>query len=219
MKKGAVLLWRARLRACVILGLTETRAGEDMMEVRERLYDIDDLWRLVCDSKDDRRYELIEGEIIEMPPPGGEHGRISGEIYFLFRVFDLEGRLGVPTVDAGYHPPDARHILLAPDAAFTSFERAPIPFPRTWVPIMPDLAVEVKSPSNTLAELRRKAAIYLQHGARLVWIILPVSRSAEVWRLGAAGDIESAIIQADGSLSGEDVLPGFALPLAQLFDI
>ncbi len=190
-----------------------------MMEVRERLYDIDDLWRLVCDSNDDRRYELIEGEIIEMAPVGGEHGTIAGEIFHHFRLFDPQRRLGIPTVETGYHPPDALHILLSPDAAFTSFERAPIPFPRTWVPLMPDLAVEVKSPSNTLAELRRKAAIYLQHGARLVWIILPVSRSAEVWRLGADGDIESAIIQADGSLSGEDVLPGFTLPLAQLFDI
>ena len=59
---------------------------------------------------------------------------------------------------------------------------------------MPDIAVEVRSPSNTLAELRRKAAIFLQHGTQLVWIIIPESRGAEVCRLNEDGDIETEFI-------------------------
>jgi len=142
---------------------------------------------------------------------------ISHKAYYYFRLFDPQRELGVPTVDAGYYPPGKRDILLAPDAAFTRTERAPKPFPRAWVPVMPDIAVEVMSPTNTFAELRRKAAIYLQHGTQLVWIIIPVQQSAEVHRLGADGDIEREVIGPDGSLSGEDALPGFSLNLALLF--
>jgi len=188
------------------------------MEVKERVYDLDAFWRFVCQPENaDRYFELIDGEIIEMAPPGGEHSTVAGEIYHHFRLFDPQRNLGVPTVDAGYHPPAERDTLLSPDAAFTRVERAPEPFPRTWVPVMPDIAVEVQSPSNSLAELRRKAAIYLHHGTQLVWIILPEQRSAEVCRLDANGKIQTESIGAEGSLSGESVLPGFTLELARLF--
>jgi len=187
------------------------------MAVQQRVYDVDSLWQLVCESDDDTHYELIEGEIIEMAPPGGEHGTIAGGIYYFFRRFDPQHKLGIPTVEAGYYPPARRDILLAPDAAFTRIERAPDPFPRDWVPVMPDIAVEVKSPTNTLAELRRKAAIYLQHGTQLVWIIIPDQRSAEVCRLDASGEIQTEFIGEDGKLSGEPVLPGFQLELSALF--
>ena len=187
------------------------------MAVQQRVYDIDRLWQIVCDSEDDTHYELIEGEIVAMAPPGGEHGTIAGEIFLHFRLFDPQRKLGVPTVEAGYHPPTERDTLLSPDAAFTRVARVPNPFPRTWVPVMPDIAVEVQSPSNSLAELRRKAAIYLQHGTQLVWIIMPEQRSAEVHRLGADGAIEREFVGADGSLSGESVLPGFSLEIARLF--
>ncbi len=187
------------------------------MEVQQRLYDIDDLWRTVCETGDDTRYELIEGELIEMSPPGWEHGTLAGEIYHYFRLFDPERKLGNPTVETGFYPADDRSTLLSPDAAFTSIERAPARGFKKWAPTMPDLAVEIKSPGNTLAELIQKATIYLEHGSRLVWIIVPNTKSAEVHRLDAAGEIQTEFIGPDGSLAGEDVLPGFALPLAKLF--
>ena len=188
------------------------------MEVKERVYDVEAFWRFVCQPENaDGYFELIDGEIIEMAPPGGEHGTIAGGIYYFFRRFDPQHKLGIPTVEAGYYSPSRRDILLAPDAAFTRIERAPDPFPRTWIPVMPDIAVEVKSPSNTLAALRGKAAIYLQHGTKIVWIINPIQRTAEVHRLGASGDMERETIGADGALSGEEVLPGFTLELAALF--
>lgn len=187
------------------------------MKVKERVYDLADLWRIVCDSDVHRQFELIEGEIVEMSPPGGEHGFLAGKIFHYFLLFDPQCRLGIPTVDTGYHPPESRDTLLSPDSAFTRIERAPNPFPRTWVPVMPDIAVEVKSPSNTLAELRQKAAIYLSHGSQLVWIIFPGSKSAEVHRLRPDGEIERETIAEDGTLSGEDILPGFTLALSKLF--
>ncbi|MCY4063042.1 MAG: Uma2 family endonuclease [Chloroflexi bacterium] len=188
------------------------------MAIQQRVYDLDSFWRFVCQPDNaDRYFELIDGEIIEMAPPGGEHSTVAGEIYLHFRLFDPQRNLGVPTVEAGYYPPGKRDIVLAPDAAFTRAERAPEPFPRTWVPVMPDIAVEVQSPSNSLAELRRKAAIYLHHGTQLVWIILPERRSAEVCRLDANGKIQTEFIDSEGVLSGEPVLPGFRLEIARLF--
>ena len=188
------------------------------MELRERLYDIDDLWQLVCQEENaDKHFELINGELIEMAPPGGEHGTIAGEVFYFFRLFDPQRKLGIPTVDTGYHPPEERNLLLSPDVAFTGIERAPNPFPKTWVPLMPDIAVEVQSPHDTLRQLRAKAAIYLQHGAQLVWIIVPSSKSAEVCRLDENRTMHTEFIGADGSLSGEDILPGFNLELRALF--
>ena len=188
------------------------------MEVKSRVYDVDSFWEFVHQRENaDKYYELINGELIEMSPPGWEHGTLAGEIYHHFRLFDPERRLGHPTVDAGYYPVDNRNTVLSPDVAFTKIERAPIREFKKWAPLMPDIAVEVKSPSNSLAELRRKAAIYLENGTQLVWIVIPEKRGVEVCRLDDDGDIQSEFIGEDGSLPGDDVLPGFRLELSVLF--
>ena len=187
------------------------------MIVQQRVFDVDDLWRLVCDSDDDRRYELINGELFEMAPTGELHGLLAGDIYHFIRLFDPERKLGIAAVDAGYYSPDNRSTLLSPDVAFRRADRATPPLTKAFVPVMPDLAVEIISPSNTMPQIRRKAAIYLQHGTQLVWIVIPNTKTAEVCRLDASGEIQTEFISADGSLSGEDVLPGFSLELSALF--
>jgi Uma2 family endonuclease len=77
---------------------------------------------------------------------------------------------------------------------------------------MPDLAVEVKSPSDSVRQLREKAEYYLQHGTRLVWLIFPAQRIIEVYTL----DEVEILIEGD-SLTGGDVLPGFSMPVADVF--
>jgi Uma2 family endonuclease len=77
----------------------------------------------------------------------------------------------------------------------------------------PDLAVEIISPNDTLAEVAMKAAEYLSYGTRRVWVINPRNRTATVYR----PDHEPRLIAENGSLDGEDVLPGFSLALADLF--
>ncbi len=187
------------------------------MEVQQRLYDIDDLWRTVCETGDDTRYELIEGELIEMVRPGILHGRLAARLGRYLDEFAEDNDLGIVTTDTGYRLPNSRTTVLGPDVAFIFFERVPQVNSEKWAPVMPDLAVEIKSPSNTIAELRRKAAIYLEHGSRLVWIIVPNTKSAEVHRLDASGEIQTEFIGLDGSLAGEAVLPGFSLALRRLF--
>ena len=82
---------------------------------------------------------------------------------------------------------------------------------------MPDLAVEIVSPSNSVKELRRKAAIYLQNGTQLVWIVMPGKNSVEVCRMKDGAGMTREIVESTGTLSGEQVLPGFELGLPRLF--
>lgn len=189
------------------------------MEVKQRLYDVDDLWEFYHQPENEGlRLELLDGVLIEMSAPGGEHGAIAINLGYFFRAFCLEQDLGIATAGTGYHPPDDRHTLLVPDVAYISFERAPDPFPEKFVPAMPDIAVEIKSPSNTLAEMREKAGRYLRMGSTLVWIVLPAEESVEVCRLTQSGAIKREVFGPDDALSGEAILPGFTLGVRQIFE-
>ena len=189
------------------------------MELRERVYDIDEVWALYHQPENEgKRFELIDGVLIEMSAPGGEHGAISINLGFYLRAFCLEQNLGIATAGTGYHPPDDRLTLLVPDVAFISHRRAPKPFPRKLVPVMPDLAVEIRSPSNTMTALREKARLYLDLGATLVWLVLPDDQSVEVCRSTETGVFEREALGPQDALSGENILPGFSLDVGRIFE-
>ena len=188
------------------------------MEVKARVYDVDSFWEFVHRPENaDKHLELIDGEIIEMPAPGEEHGFLAGLFYHHFLLFDPECKMGVPTVESGYYTLDDRYTVLAPDAAFRLRDRADAPLNKKWVSTMPDIAVEIKSPNDSMAQIRRKAVIYLHHGTQLVWIVIPDRQGVEVCRLDENGDIQTDFIGVAGSLSGEQILPGFTLEIARLF--
>ena len=121
--------------------------------------------------------------------------------------------MGIVTGATGYHPPDDRYNLLLPDVAFISFDRAPDPFPDKLVPAMPDIAVEIRSPSNTIAELREKAQRYMRLGTSLVWNIMPAQQRVDIHRTQSSMET----LRIDDSLSGDDILPGFKLALRRVF--
>lgn len=166
----------------------------------------------------DRRFELIDGEIVEKMPTE-EHGVIvsilSGEIYILLKQNPL-GRL---SVEARYKLPEDRRNSRIPDISFTRAERL-LPITRKGaVPQMPDLAIEIKSPDDSVTLLRLKAAYYLANGARMVWLIFPEQRLVEVYRPD-----EDVLLLVDNELrhdvlEGGDVLPGFTLPLQSIFPV
>ena len=187
------------------------------MIVRDRVYTIDDVWQLSQLPENEHKFfYLIDGELFFMPRPGGAHGLIASLIAHFLWTYVLEHELGRVTTETGYHPPDSRTTLLGPDVAFVNREKAPQPFPTRFVPVMPDLAVEVVSPSNTLPELRRKAEVYLRHGTTMVWLVNPAGKTAEVWRM-VEGQATSEILGAGSALDGEPILPGFSLALDALF--
>ena len=200
-----------------MLLLAKVKGGR-AMEVQKRLYDVDDLWQLGLQDKNrDIDYELVDGAIVEMTKPGGQHGQLVIRMGRYLDIFVDENRLGYVTTETGYFPGDYRYTMLAPDLAFISYENAPDPFPEKWIPAMPDLAVEVRSPSNTHNELREKARMYLRHGTTVVWIVMPATQSVEVWRKQEDGRFVNEVLPRSEALSGEDILPGFELELSVLF--
>src|SRR5262249_3167397 len=106
-------------------------------------------------------------------------------------------------------------LVRIPDLAFFSWDRLPDRrVPRTPIPdLAPDLAVEVLSPSNTKKEMERKLGEYFGAGVRLVWYVDPQARTVCVFT--SPGD--SRLLDANATLDGGDVLPGFQLPIGELF--
>lgn len=165
------------------------------------------------------KYYLIDGELCVKISPIHSHGSIAGEIARLLGNHVVEHGLGRVTIEVGYHPSGERHTVLLPDVAFESWARAARKPLKTYAPYMPDLAVEVVSPSQTLAESRRKARVYLRHGTDMVWLIDPERNNAESWTTEDDGAATSEIVDMDGEFSGSAVLPGFTLPLKRLFSL
>ena len=188
------------------------------MEVQKRLYTVDDMYEIPgWDGTSDRKYELINGELIEMSPTNLLHQWLASELSGEIRDFLKRTDLGYVGVEGGFSPSEDRHTLLASDVAFVRKDRMPQPLQQTFAGFMPDLVVEIMSPSNTIAELRERAAWFLQHGTRLVWLVLPDDRGAEVCRRGDDETVTFEFVAPEGILSGEDILPGFELAMRQLF--
>ena len=190
------------------------------MVSREREYTIDDVWQLERQPMNmAEKYYLIDGELCIKMAPNHLHGSIASEIARLMGNHVVERELGRVTIKVGYHPAGNRRTVLLPDVAFESWARAAREALPTYAPYMPDLAVEVVSPSQTLAETRRKAAVYLRHGTVMVWLIDPQRNKAESWTSADDGAARSHIFNSDGELNGGAVLPGFKLPLRRLFSL
>lgn len=159
--------------------------------------------------------ELIDGTLVEKAVGFYESWLgviISGEMYAYLKVNDI-GMLGGEAGVVRILPDQGR----AADVAFYAWAQLPgnRPPPREdRIPaIVPALAVEVLSESNTRGEMARKRADYFRAGTRLVWEVDPVTRTAVVYTADDAG----TPVPADGALDGRDVLPGFVLSLPELF--
>lgn len=187
------------------------------MTIQPKLYTVDEFETLLFSEENmDKRFELIDGEVVEKVPTE-EHSLVTGNLYTGLRVFVKAGNLGRVVFEARFRVPSDDHNARLPDIAFTRADRLLPVVTKGAVPLMPDLCVEVKSPYDSLPELRRKAAYYLANGAQLVWLVYPAKRMIEVYRADGSIDI---LLEHDGDiLSGEDVLPGFSMPLSAIFEL
>ena len=184
------------------------------MPVLERQIDADTFLRMAdLPEYRDSEYELIDGEMVEMPPPGFVHGEYAGKLFHYLWQYARKHELGRASVEAGFRSEFDPGLVLRPDVAFLSHARAQLIRGRGLSPVMPDLAVEIASPGNSASDLREKAGLYLRNGTRLVWLVFPDDERIEVHsHIG-----ESQSLDADDTLGGGDVLPGFTLELRQLF--
>lgn len=158
----------------------------------------------------DRTFELIDG-ILVSKEMSYEAAYLAGTLLVLLRALIDPLNLGL------VNGPDASlrlfpGLVRAPDVSFVSWARIPGGrMPKEPIPdLVPDLAVEVLSPSNTPREMALKRRHYFEAGVRLVWIIDPKRRAVAVY---TGPDRPTRL----DTLDGGDVLPGFALPLARLF--
>ncbi len=166
-------------------------------------------------------YELIEGRLVRMPPSGSRASSTGLKLGAAILAYVSAHRLGdVTGADGGYvlNPARRRTTMLAPDVAFVRAEHVPPPDSPEYdrlAEVAPDLAAEVVSPNQWRPEMAAKARTYLRHGVRLVWIVWPRYAQVDVWRHGA--DEPAATLRPGDTLDGEDVLPGFTLPVSTLF--
>ena len=187
----------------------------------DRLMTEDELLTL---PDDEWQYELVAGRLVRMPMSGLEHRDVTFQILIALHDFNKDRDLGLITLpDTGFRlsPPGEPDTVLAPDIAFVRGERVQqLPAPgtperRKFLPLAPDLAVEVASPDQYCPEMAAKARLYLSVGVRLVWVVWPRWRRVDVWRQGS--DQPAATLGVDDHLDGLDVLPGFTYPVARLF--
>ncbi len=190
------------------------------MAIQEKLYTVDDLWAMESDpAYEDRYFYLIDGRLYEDPMPGRRHGLVAVEIAFHLRQYTAEHPVGEVTMDVGFHAPDTRYTAMLPDVAYQRFDRLPDPPPDAYVPEMPDLAVEIQSPSDSLSKMRRKAQAYLDNGTALVWLVQPKRRGVEVCRSSEDGDLKTEFLGSSDTLRSDDILPGFELEVSKIFAV
>ncbi len=168
------------------------------------------------DIVDGELYEFVGGNAVEKHM-GAESDEIALALGSRMRTFALAHTLGrVYGGTTGYRNcfPHAPRLLRKPDVSFVAEGRLPDGrSPRGDFVIAPDLAVEVVSPNDGYEEVSRKVWDYKQAGVKLIWVIDPATKTVLVRRL----DRTCAELDETGTLSGEDVIPGFTCPVAELF--
>lgn len=177
---------------------------------KQRLYTVDE-FEQIADSPAyaERLLELIDGEMVEKVPTQ-EHGMITGNIYGPLWNFVQQRRNGRVVMEVRHRMPHDQRNARIPDISFTGGNKPIVK--KGTVPHMPDLAVEVESPDDSLKEMREKARYYLANGTWLVWLVIPEKRFVEVY----TPDVEEVLTEND-TLSGRDVLPEFVLAVRDIF--
>lgn len=173
---------------------------------------VEDLFDL---PPDEDRWELVAGQLVREPVPGYEHGGVAANLSFHLYRFVREHELGRVFDVVGFVLASDPDTLRGPDLSFVSAERlAILPRRRSFFVGAPDLAVEVLSPGNTRWEIEVKVEEYLAAGARAVWVVDPSRKSLVVHLPGH----EPETLEAGDTLDGEAYLPGFRLPVAEIFE-
>ena len=165
---------------------------------------------------DGSRYELIRGELKRMAPAGNEHGFLAAVFIGLLITHVRTKKLGrVYAAETGFKLATDPDTVRAPDAAFISQKRLDEVGPvQGYWPGAPDLAVEVISPNDLYTEVSEKVAEWLQAGSKMVVVVNPRTQQVVV-HLSPAG---VSVLGVDDTLEGGEVVPGWQLPIKELFE-
>ena len=171
----------------------------------------------LCEENPDLKLERsANGELIAMPPTGGETGKRNVKVTTQLDLWNEQTELGeVFDSSTGFTLPNKADR--SPDASWVEKSRwsALTPEQREkFIPLCPDFVIELVSPSDSLKKSQEKMQEYMENGCRLGWLINRKKREVEIYRPGR--DVE--ILQSPQTISGEDVLPEFVLNLQKIWN-
>ncbi|MBC6473014.1 MAG: Uma2 family endonuclease [Hormoscilla sp. GM102CHS1] len=170
---------------------------------------------LAAANRDLRLERNATGELIIMPPTGGNTGKRNIDLSFQIQSWNRQTGLGVAfDSSTAFRLPNSANR--SPDVSWVTKERWHQLTPEereTFPPLCPDFVVELRSRTDTMKSLREKMQEYLDNGTRLGWLIDPKNKIVEIYRR----DRKVEVLTASTSLSGENVLPGFILDLQPIF--
>ena len=173
------------------------------------------LLELSAYNKELRLERTAQGDLIIMPPAGGNSGRRNAKLTFqLVRWSEQDGTGEVFDSSAGFRLPNG--AIRSPDASWVSEAQSAALTAEAWekyLPLCPEFVVELRSATDSLAGLKRKMEEYRENGARLGWLLDPQTRRVTVYTPDETQDLENP-----ETLSGEPVLAGFILDLRKVWD-
>lgn len=182
------------------------------MPVPERLVTAEEFARI---PDDDQHYELVEGRVVRMSPPGFRHGLLATRIAALLYQHADAHRLGTVATPAGFWIATDPDTVREPDVAFVRAERMPSTgIPDGFWPGPPDLAVEIRSPGDRPATIRDKVRDYLARGVRIVWVVDPKGKTVTVHRR----ESQAVTLGLDDRIDAGEVVPGFSCAVRQFFE-
>ncbi len=165
---------------------------------------------------DEAMYEVVNGQRVELPPMGIYTVWIASLLQRHMGLFADSHGLGIVVIEGLFILDAVKNIRRRPDVAFVSKERWPVerPLPEEgdWE-VIPDLVVEVVSPNDTFKDVFPKLCEYFAFGVRQAWLVLPSVRQIHVYD----GPTKVRILAATDELGGDPHLPGFRVPVADLF--
>ncbi len=182
------------------------------MTIAQKLVTAEELLKMPDDGM---RTELVRGEVRRMAPAGNVHGRIAVNVTISLGQYVRENNLGtVYAAETGFKISSDPDTVRAPDVAFISRDRVEeMGEVEGFWPGAPDLAVEVVSPNDLYTEVEEKVLSWLEAGSRMVVVVDPRNRTVSVRRRQA----EVQILMEHDTLDGGDVVPGWELPVADVF--
>ena len=176
----------------------------------------DEFFELCQVNRDLRLEKTAEGEIIVMPPAGGETGSRNSAITAALYVWSRRDGVGIAfDSSTGFKLPNG--ATRSPDAAWVQRTRlAPLTAKEKerFLPLCPDFVIELRSRTDPLTTLQAKMVEYIANGAQLGWLIDPVERQVHIYQPGIA----PIILDQPATITGDPLLPGFVLELSLIWD-
>ena len=186
------------------------------MTQQKTLLTADQFYEFCC--RNDGRYELVKGEVIKLAPANDVHGEIASNVDFAFSSYSRQRGIGRTRVETGYRLEQNPDTVRGPDVSFVLLPRGPgVTLTGRFVLNAPDIAVEVVSPSNSAAEIERKVGEYMAAGSQRVWAVHPATRRNPRRVVVHRADGSTTTYTGDDVITDEELLPGFSLPLSEIF--